>query len=611
MIQKNRPQPKFETLEPRLLLSGAPGFSETVLRGAPVDGSEHSVAGVTAGRAARAPADDYGNSMTQARLLQLSATTGGGATSGTINYVGDVDFFTFTATLSGTMRIDEARCGAKNKLSGELVVYDASGVPLATDSNSADPSATVSLNVTAGQIYYLKVGGLAGTTGKYSVTISTAQAPTPTPPPPEPTPPPPDPTPPPADYTPGADVVTQIVSGAAGLQLVVIGTNGNDVITLSQISGAMTVATSLWSRDVTGTFSSVVIYGFSGDDTLRTTNTVTCAVQVYGGDGNDSLFDAGASAATLWAGAGDDLLVTVGGGKDTVYGEAGNDSFWTDMADVLADTSAAETAAGAVHRISAFYQPAGSSVPLEIAGQNLVDPASTYIYSNFSTRPLFADTPEYNDIDQGYLGDCYFLASLASLADQDPGVIKQMIAPMGDGTYAVRFYSGTTAVYLRVDADLPTSGSAPIYAGLGRDNELWVALAEKAYAFFRYGQNSYASIEGGWMGDVNRAVTGVASPNVSTSSMSASSIATTISNYLSAGHALTAATWSTAGAPFVGNHAYMVKSIETSEGTTYVTVYNPWAWDGVSWDSNSGDGLLRMTIDQFKAGTFGLAVAMV
>jgi hypothetical protein len=477
-----------------------------------------------------------------------------------------------------------------------------------SDSNAADPSATVSFAVTAGQVYYLKVGGLANTTGAYTVAFSVAQAP-----PPAPAPPPPDPAPPapPTEYTPGTDVITQIVSGAGGLQLVVVGTNGNDVITLSQVSGAMQVTTSLWSRSVTGTFASLVIYGFAGDDTIRATNTITCGVQVYGGDGNDSLFDAGTAADTLWGGAGDDLLVTVGGGRDTVYGEAGNDSFWADTVDVLADASAAETASGAIHRISAFYQPTGSSVPLEIAGQNLVDPATGYAYRNFSTLPLFADTPEYSDIDQGYLGDCYFLAALGSLADQDPGVIRQMIAPMGDGTYAVQFYRGSSAVYLRVDADLPTSGSSPVFAGLGPDNELWAALSEKAYAFFRYNQNSYASIEGGWMGDVYAAVTGVGSPDVWTSGMSSASIATTISDYLAAGHAMTLGTWSDARAPFVGNHAYMIKSIETAGSTTYVTVYNPWGSDGVSWDTNSGDGLLRMTIDQFKAGVFGMSVAMV
>jgi hypothetical protein len=113
------------------------------------------------------------------------------------------------------------------------------------------------------------------------------------------------------------------------------------------------------------------------------------------------------------------------------------------------------------------------------------------------------------------------------------------------------------------------------------------------------------------MGDVYEAVTGVGSPDVWTSGMSSTSIATTISNYLDAGHAMTLGTWSDARAPFVGNHAYMIKSIETAGSMTYVTVYNPWGTDGVSWDTSSGDGLVRMTIDQFKAGVFGMSVAMV
>ena len=55
---------------------------------------------------------------------------------------------------------------------------------------------------------------------------------------------------------------------------------------------------------------------------------------------------------------------------------------------------------------------------------------------------------------------------------------------------AVRFYRDTTEHYYRIDAELP---AGPAYARLTPDGELWVALLEKAFAQFRYGQNSYAS----------------------------------------------------------------------------------------------------------------------
>lgn len=121
----------------------------------------------------------------------------------------------------------------------------------------------------------------------------------------------------------------------------------------------------------------------------------------------------------MYGDAGDDLIVAVGGGADTVYGGAGLDSFWGDGSDTIADASAAETAAAGVHRITAFYQPTDDpdqAVSLEIAGQDLVDPVADYAYRSYASTPLFVDGPEYNDIRQGAVGDCYFMASLVTFS---------------------------------------------------------------------------------------------------------------------------------------------------------------------------------------------------
>jgi len=177
---------------------------------------------------------------------------------------------------------------------------------------------------------------------------------------------------------------------------------------------------------------------------------------VCGGDGNDELFDNGPGAAVLMGEAGDDLLVAVGGGADTVRGGAGNDSFWVDSADSIADAEAAETPYN-VHVIAQFYQPTADPVSrpsLEIRGQDLTDPSAGVPYVDQSFRPLFLDGPEYNDAIQGGVGDCYFIATLSSLAGSDPAIIKQAITDLGDGTYAVRFYRGGSAVFVRVDGRL-------------------------------------------------------------------------------------------------------------------------------------------------------------
>src|SRR5690606_36561200 len=45
-----------------------------------------------------------------------------------------------------------------------------------------------------------------------------------------------------------------------------------------------------------------------------------------------------------------------------------------------------------------------------------------------------------NDVSQGQLGDCYFIASLAAIARQNPDLIREMIRDNGDGTYTITFH---------------------------------------------------------------------------------------------------------------------------------------------------------------------------
>ena len=61
-------------------------------------------------------------------------------------------------------------------------------------------------------------------------------------------------------------------------------------------------------------------------------------------------------------------------------------------------------------------------------------------YKNFASpaHPLFGDGgPIADDVAQGDVGDCFFLATLASVAKVDPNLIRQSVVDLGDGTYAV------------------------------------------------------------------------------------------------------------------------------------------------------------------------------
>lgn len=99
-------------------------------------------------------------------------------------------------------------------------------------------------------------------------------------------------------------------------------------------------------------------------------------------------------------------------------------------------------------------------------------------YSN-STKPLFsAAGASMNDINQGYLGDCYLLAGLAEVAYKEQSVISSMFTANGNGTYGVRFYVNGAARYVTVNSALANGGTIFNNGGTA----IWASLAEKAYA---------------------------------------------------------------------------------------------------------------------------------
>ncbi len=557
------------------------------------------------------PLDDFGDTAATAGRMALNRL-GVGIAAGAVNYSQDVDLLKVVATKTGSMTVTMAPRLLNGNLLSSLAVQNVDGSVLALG-NAQGKNATLTFNVVAGRTYYLRPSGQSGTSDQYVLRASTkvaAVAPPATPPG----------TPAVADdaYAPAAAVTAQVVQTAAGLRLVVLGTDGSDTITLSQTDAGMVVTTTAGAQTYWGSFIGASVYGFGGDDTLRVTSTVTAAVLISAGSGNDSIFDAGAGSDSIVGGAGNTSIVSIGGGAHQITVGGTLTSLWYDANDTVINLSKVRSAAA--HKVASFYQPYTSDpassqyVPMEIAGQDLVDPTLTgnaSAYKNFAGNPLFAGGPKFTDIRQGYLGDCYYLASLASIADNDPQVIRDMVTPLGDGTYAVRFYSAGKAVYLRLDADLPVVAAGGLaYAQASADGATWAAVLEKAYAYFRYGKNSYASIEGGWMSTVNEQITGLDSPYRWTSGTIAADFVKYLSDNLNAGHAVTAASAYRATGPIVANHAYMVKSVDVVGGMTYVTVYNPWGYDGRAYDSNSGDGALQLSLDVFMSQFVGAVVCM-
>ena len=145
---------------------------------------------------------------------------------------------------------------------------------------------------------------------------------------------------------------------------------------------------------------------------------------------------------------------------------------------VARDATAYELA-HSVHYISRFSNGADRSLD----GEEIADPTDAGATLNFANRPLFGSGgPQRDDVVQGAADDGWLLAPLGAAAKAKPDSIRQSVASLGDGTYAVRLFSASGgAQYYRVDADLSVSGRNLAYAAMGHDDSLWAAIIEKAF----------------------------------------------------------------------------------------------------------------------------------
>ena len=217
-------------------------------------------------------------------------------------------------------------------------------------------------------------------------------------------------------------------------------------------------------------------------------------------------------------------------------------------------------------------------------------------YQN-STLPLYGPSgaPTYQDVNQGYLGDCYFLSSLGEIALKDPSAIESMISSNGNGTYAVRFMVDGQPDYVTVNSELPVmsagyqwaNGSTQEFANGAADD--WVPLIEKAYAQLNAQTNaphgmelnsasdSYEGIAAGSASALTlltgQSETGYAlNPQDSASALA--SIMSTVASSWSAGEEVLMSTPATSNGNLVGDHMYMITGVNAATDT--LTIQNPW-----------------------------------
>jgi hypothetical protein len=376
-------------------------------------------------------------------------------------------------------------------------------------------------------------------------------------------------------------------------ELDVTGTTIGETVTVTQSGGTLTINANGQMYHNTMALGELVIFAGAGTDTILVDSSVTIPTRIYSGQGNDTITNLTTGQATI---------VTLDGYANKVTGNGINTAYWVTSADTV-NASAAEKNAGGVHTIGSFYQPytltpgATGYVTNVRDGSNLVDPASDGAGWTRPTASLWGLRPVQEDVNQGQVGDCYFLTDMQSLARLQPSRLQQMAVDLGDGTYAVQFYRGGSAVYVRVDGDLPTAPWGGLYyAHPGASGNEWVAIMEKAYAYFRTGANAYSSLNSGYMTGAYSDL-GVSSASIVLPA-DQNSFLSTVNTQLAANKPVDVLTHGTIinSAPLIASHCYaVISATKDAGGTVWITLRNPWGFDGFNVDSNPNDGLVTVS----------------
>ena len=277
---------------------------------------------------------------------------------------------------------------------------------------------------------------------------------------------------------------------------------------------------------------------------------------------------------------------------DVIKGNSAN-AYWnggSSTATPLGNLSATSTQTQVNELIGTWFL--GTNLPslsVSAIGEENLDP--TY---RTSTLPLFGNTgtPSYLDINQGYLGDCYFVSALGETALQDPTLIENMIQSDGNGVYSVCFYVNGQADYVTVNSQLPymsgydwANGSTLEFANGPVE---WVALVEKAFAELN-AQTAAANYGGHPTGDAYEDLNGGTAVALSEitdqtfntynlapteSKTTLSSLMSTLSADFAAGVEVILSTPNADNGNLVGDHMYMVTGVNASAGT--ISIQNPW-----------------------------------
>jgi hypothetical protein len=220
---------------------------------------------------------------------------------------------------------------------------------------------------------------------------------------------------------------------------------------------------------------------------------------------------------------------------------------------------------------------------------------------------LYDESIDPNDISQGALGNCWFLAAMASLAE-NPALVKRLFITdeyNEFGIYQLRICKNGEWVVVTVDDYIPcTLKGGPMFS-INRGNELWVCLLEKAYAKLH---GNYWQLRAGYVSHGMMDLSGCPTfrfsfpqerNNYSDIAQYADRLWDILIKADKYGHIMWAGTpgvdeWTEGGGPtqktgIVPGHAYSVIQVKQYYEIRLLNIRNPWGqfeWGGEWWDNH-------------------------
>lgn len=159
-----------------------------------------------------------------------------------------------------------------------------------------------------------------------------------------------------------------------------------------------------------------------------------------------------------------------------------------------------------------------------------VESGDFYFDKSKINKPLFPHgEPRIEDIEQGDIGDCSFLAAITSILNADPEIIKNSLRDNNDGTVTVTFFKKSKPIKITVTKTIPKYSGIlyRIFSWLPFFNTyvfsqgcLWVEMLRKAYVVFKSNydtddeftklnfKNDYKNIDGGSLRSAIKLFTG-------------------------------------------------------------------------------------------------------